>query len=155
MTSPSEHVPTRQRCGMPCLTHPHDCDRSPRHTGVHRDVQQKGDHSCEWDTPSAKDVPALIAEVKQLRTDLFHMTVARDVFAQFTKDAETERDRLAEQRDKLLKQVAVWKQRIKDNGDYYNATGAMYEHGKAVVYDELAHQVEETFGVYEKPEVAS
>ncbi|WP_329521222.1 hypothetical protein [Spirillospora sp. NBC_01491] len=49
------------------MTHTHTCDRSPRHIGVHRDVQQKGDHTCEWDTPGPKDMPALLAEVKQLR----------------------------------------------------------------------------------------
>lgn len=63
-------TPERRRCGVPCLTHTHSCDRSPNHTGTHRDVQQKGNHTCEWDTPGAKDVPALIAEVKRLKSAL-------------------------------------------------------------------------------------
>lgn len=57
----------RPRCGMPCLTHTHDCDRSPGHTGFHRDVQQKGDHGCAWNTPGPKDVPALIAALSRSR----------------------------------------------------------------------------------------
>ncbi|TYK45223.1 hypothetical protein [Actinomadura decatromicini] len=64
----------RQRCGMPCLIHDHDCDRSPRHTGVHRDVQQKGDHSCEWGPPGPEDVPTLLAVVARLRAELTDAT---------------------------------------------------------------------------------
>ena len=58
----------RARCGIPCLKHPHACDRSPKHTGVHRDVQQRGDHSCEWDTPGPKDVPALMDALNRSRS---------------------------------------------------------------------------------------
>jgi cell division septum initiation protein DivIVA len=43
------------------------------------------------------EVVELLTEVDRLRTELAHMTVARDVFVQLTKEAETERDRLAEQ----------------------------------------------------------
>jgi hypothetical protein len=59
----------RRRCGIPCLTHQHTCDRSPLHTGVHRDVQQNGQHTCEWDTPGFEDVEALTAEVGRLRAE--------------------------------------------------------------------------------------
>ena len=57
----------RPRCGVPCLTHTHSCDRSSHHTGPHRDVQQKGNHTCEWATPGPQDIPALLAEVERLQ----------------------------------------------------------------------------------------
>lgn len=65
-----ERAPERSRCGVPCLKHDHACDRSPGHTWPHRDVQQKGAHSCEWDTPGPDDVPALLRMVERLRGEL-------------------------------------------------------------------------------------
>lgn len=62
--------PERPRCGTPCLKHAHACDRSPRHTGFHRDVQQKGEHTCEWDTPHPKDFPALMAALRSTRAEV-------------------------------------------------------------------------------------
>jgi hypothetical protein len=78
---------TRNRCGMPCLTHPHDCDRSPGHTGVHRDVQQKGDHSCEWDTPGPQDVPTLLAALEKSRRASKELGKAVVFLTELMKDA--------------------------------------------------------------------
>ena len=50
----------RPRCGLPCLNHNHTCDRDPNHTGVHRDIQQNGQHTCEWATPGPGDLPAVL-----------------------------------------------------------------------------------------------
>jgi chromosome segregation ATPase len=73
MSTPADELraaaTARQRCGMPCLKHPHACDRSPRHTGFHRDVQQKGEHTCEWDTPHPKDFPALMTALRSTRAE--------------------------------------------------------------------------------------
>jgi hypothetical protein len=54
---------------MPCLTHAHDCDRSPGHSDWHRDVQQKGDHTCAWSTPGPKDAPAILAALRSARAE--------------------------------------------------------------------------------------
>jgi hypothetical protein len=63
-------TPERPRCGAPCLKHAHGCDRSPKHTGFHRDVQQKGDHTCTWDTPGPKDFAAVMAALRNARVEV-------------------------------------------------------------------------------------
>ncbi|WP_433225538.1 hypothetical protein [Actinomadura formosensis] len=67
---PDPMTPERPRCGTPCLKHAHACDRSPRHIGFHRDVQQAGEHTCEWDTPTPKDFPAVMAALRSARAEL-------------------------------------------------------------------------------------
>lgn len=38
----------RATCAEPCPNLIHTCDRSPQHTGFHRDIQQKGQEGCSW-----------------------------------------------------------------------------------------------------------
>lgn len=86
-------MPERTRCGMPCLIHDHDCDRSPNHTAMHRDVQQKGNHTCEWATPGVRHMPALIDLAKRLRRE--------------RADARAEAERLRDQ-IKSVQDHAAW-----------------------------------------------
>lgn len=73
-------TPERPRCGMPCLKHAHSCDRSPGHCDWHRDVQQKGDHTCAWSTPGPKDAPAILAALRSARAEVERLQakVAKD-----------------------------------------------------------------------------
>ncbi|MUN41473.1 hypothetical protein [Actinomadura litoris] len=93
---PGGHT-VRPRCGVPCLAHGHhNCDRSPGHYDMHRDVQQKGDHTCEWETPGPKDVPTLLAEV-------MHLRARRDELTSLLNDPDRLAVHLAETRAVLSK----------------------------------------------------
>ena len=91
-------MPERTRCGVPCLIHDHDCDRSPGHIATHRDVQQRGDHSCEWDTPSPQDAPALVVIARRLRAE-------RDEARDRLREVADLRDKSVRQRDAAREQV--------------------------------------------------
>ncbi|MCB5168030.1 hypothetical protein LG634_24785 [Streptomyces bambusae] len=62
-------VPT---CGTPCPEpgHHHTCQRSPRHLDVHRDVKQKGDETCRWDTPKTRTVAEALDIVRRWYVDV-------------------------------------------------------------------------------------
>lgn len=60
--------------------------------------------------------------------------------------ARAERDRLGGQIAELLKRTEGWLQESRYHGEYSNRTGSRYEHGKAVIYDELTRQVREVLG---------
>lgn len=126
-------------------------------------AQQIANHSAEARRLlGARDetITQLRAERDELEARLDHEAVlARETGAQRVAERDAARAELAEAREQgaardllaeqvqaLAPAVARWKQSVRDNGEYYNRTGAKYENGKATAFDAAVTEVEEIFG---------
>ncbi|MEU6725569.1 hypothetical protein ABZ917_17830 [Nonomuraea wenchangensis] len=86
--------------------------------------------------------PERLAEIRALNVDSCSADAPYNPDVWALEKARTE---LLAELDRLRREMcdlhALWMQRARDNGDYYNRTGAEYEYGKAAAFDAAAKEI--------------